>query len=138
MCYQGGNFAYCYHWQEGIGPLEKRPVRRELTWQSRGPITFGTDEYIRLCKKMDCMPPAGGDREIMDLLDKSYKSQMYMTVRRFAVGFTWGHFTWLPGLAFAVWTFANLAPRARSHHAWYYTNFPEYPKNRKALIPWIW
>ena len=32
----------------------------------------------------------------------------------------WALATWsLPGLAFAVWTFANLAPRARSHHAWY-------------------
>jgi 3-oxo-5-alpha-steroid 4-dehydrogenase 1 len=51
----------------------------------------------------------------------------------------WALATWsLPGLAFAVWTFANLAPRARSHHAWYYANFPEYPKNRKALIPRIW
>jgi hypothetical protein len=51
----------------------------------------------------------------------------------------WALATWsLPGLAFAVWTFANLAPRALSYHAWYYANFPEYPKNRKALIPWIW
>jgi 3-oxo-5-alpha-steroid 4-dehydrogenase 1 len=51
----------------------------------------------------------------------------------------WALATWsLPGLAFAVWTFANLAPRARSHHAWYYANFPDYPKNRKALIPGIW
>ena len=51
----------------------------------------------------------------------------------------WALATWsLPGLAFAVWTFANLAPRARSHHAWYYTKFPEYPKDRNALIPRIW
>jgi len=51
----------------------------------------------------------------------------------------WALATWsLPGLAFAIWTFANLAPRARSHHAWYYTNFPEYPKERQALIPRIW
>lgn len=51
----------------------------------------------------------------------------------------WALATWsLPGLAFAVWTFANLTPRARSHHAWYYANFHEYPKDRKALIPWIW
>jgi 3-oxo-5-alpha-steroid 4-dehydrogenase 1 len=51
----------------------------------------------------------------------------------------WALATWsLPGLAFAVWTFANLAPRARSHHAWYHKNFPEYPKERKALIPWVW
>ncbi len=53
--------------------------------------------------------------------------------------FGWALATWsLPGLAFAVWTFANLAPRARSHHAWYHQNFPEYPTERKALIPWVW
>ena len=51
----------------------------------------------------------------------------------------WALTTWsLPGLAFAVWTFANLAPRARSHHAWYFAYFPGYPHQRKALIPWIW
>jgi 3-oxo-5-alpha-steroid 4-dehydrogenase 1 len=51
----------------------------------------------------------------------------------------WALATWnLPGLAFAVWTFANLAPRARSHHNWYHANFPGYPEKRKALIPYIW
>lgn len=51
----------------------------------------------------------------------------------------WALATWsLPGLAFAVWTLANLAPRARSHHAWYHANFPDYPAERKALIPLIW
>ena len=51
----------------------------------------------------------------------------------------WALATWsLPGLAFAVWTFANLAPRARSHHAWYHASFAGYPAERKALIPWIW
>lgn len=51
----------------------------------------------------------------------------------------WALATWsLPGLAFTIWTFANLAPRARSHHAWYYANFPEYPKDRVALVPRIW
>jgi 3-oxo-5-alpha-steroid 4-dehydrogenase 1 len=51
----------------------------------------------------------------------------------------WAIATWsLPGLAFAVWTFANLVPRARAHHAWYRQNFPEYPPRRKALIPGIW
>jgi 3-oxo-5-alpha-steroid 4-dehydrogenase 1 len=53
--------------------------------------------------------------------------------------FGWALATWsLPGLFFAVWTFANLAPRARSHHTWYHANFAGYPVERKALIPWIW
>lgn len=46
--------------------------------------------------------------------------------------------TWsLPGLAFAVWTFANLAPRAQAHHRWYKEAFPNYPAERKALIPFV-
>jgi 3-oxo-5-alpha-steroid 4-dehydrogenase 1 len=53
--------------------------------------------------------------------------------------FGWALATWsLPGLAFAVWTFANLAPRAWSHHKWYHENFRDYPPERKALIPGIW
>lgn len=51
----------------------------------------------------------------------------------------WAIATWsLPGLAFAVWTIANLAPRARAHHNWYRTEFDNYPVERKALIPKIW
>lgn len=47
--------------------------------------------------------------------------------------------TWsLPGLAFALWTFANLAPRALAHHRWYRDQFPEYPVRRKAVIPFLW
>jgi protein-S-isoprenylcysteine O-methyltransferase Ste14 len=40
-----------------------------------------------------------------------------------------------PGLLFAVWTVANLLPRALSHHRWYQTKFPDYPPERKALLP---
>jgi len=51
----------------------------------------------------------------------------------------WAVATWsIPGLAFAVWTFANLAPRAKTHHRWYLDNFPQYPSDRKALIPGVW
>ena len=46
--------------------------------------------------------------------------------------------TWsLPGLAFAVWTFANLAPRAFANHNWYQNQFTDYPKERKALLPFL-
>ena len=51
----------------------------------------------------------------------------------------WAIMTWsLPGLVFVAWTFANLAPRALSHHKWYLETFPDYPKNRKALIPFVY
>ncbi len=51
----------------------------------------------------------------------------------------WAIATWsLAGLSFAVWTIANLAPRAYAHHRWYRQHFPEYPSERKALLPGIW
>jgi protein-S-isoprenylcysteine O-methyltransferase Ste14 len=44
----------------------------------------------------------------------------------------------LAAVAFAVWTFANLAPRARAHHKFYREKFPDMPSSRKALIPFVW
>lgn len=51
----------------------------------------------------------------------------------------WAILTWsLAGLAFAVFTFANLFPRAIANHRWYHEQFSEdYPKERKAIIPFL-
>jgi len=50
----------------------------------------------------------------------------------------WAVMTWsLPGLAFFIFTWANLFPRAVSSHRWYKAKFPGYPKDRKALIPFV-
>ena len=46
--------------------------------------------------------------------------------------------TWsLPGVAFAVWTVANLAPRAIANHRWYISKFSNYPSERKAFLPFL-
>ena len=51
----------------------------------------------------------------------------------------WALATWsLAGAAFAVWTIANLAPRARTHHRWYKNKFDDYPQKRKVLVPYLW
>lgn len=51
----------------------------------------------------------------------------------------WALATWsLGGLSFAVWTAANLLPRAISHHKWYRSRFPDYPPKRLAILPFIW
>ncbi|MGD8813454.1 MAG: DUF1295 domain-containing protein [Anaerolineales bacterium] len=51
----------------------------------------------------------------------------------------WAIATWsLAGLSFALWTVANLAPRARSHHHWYRQHFDAYPTERRILLPLIW
>jgi steroid 5-alpha reductase family enzyme len=50
----------------------------------------------------------------------------------------WAILTWsISGAVFALWTIANLLPRAFTHHQWYKEKFPDYPKNRKAIIPGI-
>ncbi len=43
----------------------------------------------------------------------------------------------LPAFSFFIWTFCNLVPRALSHHRWYRSYFPEYPRERKAVFPYI-
>jgi len=52
----------------------------------------------------------------------------------------WAVATWsLAGLSFAIFTAANLAPRAAQHHAWYHETFgDDYPPERRRLIPLLW
>ena len=52
----------------------------------------------------------------------------------------WAILTWSwAGLVFAVWTFANLGPRANTHHDWYIKKFgDEYPRERKRMIPFLY
>ena len=41
------------------------------------------------------------------------------------------------GVAFFMWTVANLVPRALVSHKWYQEKFTDYPIERKAIIPGI-
>lgn len=50
----------------------------------------------------------------------------------------WAIATWsLAGTAFAVFTVANLLPRAIAHHRWYRREFADYPNSRRAVIPLV-
>lgn len=50
----------------------------------------------------------------------------------------WAVATWsLPGLAFALYTIANIGPRALANHRWYREHFDDYPPQRKAVIPFV-
>jgi len=51
----------------------------------------------------------------------------------------WALATWsLPGLAFALFTMANLVPRAHANRVWYIDTFPDYPRQRKRVIPFVY
>jgi len=50
----------------------------------------------------------------------------------------WALASWsLAGTAFALFTTANLVPRALAHHRWYRDNLSDYPEKRRALVPYL-
>jgi 3-oxo-5-alpha-steroid 4-dehydrogenase 1 len=51
----------------------------------------------------------------------------------------WALAAWsVPGLAFVIFTAANLVPRAHANWSWYIANFPDYPRERKRVIPFLY
>lgn len=54
--YPGGNFASCYHWEDGIGPIERRPARHDAAWQAEESNHVGTDEFLRFCEEIGAEP----------------------------------------------------------------------------------
>ena len=45
----GGNYVSGYNWEDGIGPKDQRPARKELAWNQIDKNQMGTDEYAKLC-----------------------------------------------------------------------------------------
>jgi alpha-N-arabinofuranosidase len=72
----GGCFADDYHWQDGIGPQNKRPRRINIHW---GEVVednaFGTEEFIRFCRLVGAAPyfcgnvGSGSPREMRDWVE---------------------------------------------------------------------
>jgi alpha-N-arabinofuranosidase len=52
--YPGGNFVSNYHWLDGVGP--NRIPRMELAWARLETNQFGTDEFMKFCKKTGIEP----------------------------------------------------------------------------------
>lgn len=51
-------------------------------------------------------------------------------------GFAFAAWT-VPAWVFAWFTTMNLVPRALSNHRWYREHFRDYPKNRRAIVPYV-
>ncbi|KAF0110766.1 MAG: alpha-N-arabinofuranosidase [Chloroflexi bacterium] len=54
--YPGGNFASGYHWEDGIGPKDKRPCRHDAAWQAEESNLVGTDEFLAFCETIGAEP----------------------------------------------------------------------------------
>lgn len=73
--YPGGNFVSGYRWEDGIGPVDRRPARLDLAWHSTEPNTVGVDEFMRWAAKAGVEPMMAvnlgtrGVAEAIDLLE---------------------------------------------------------------------
>jgi 3-oxo-5-alpha-steroid 4-dehydrogenase 1 len=74
--------------------------------------------------------PRGGLFEYVS--NPSYFSELLFWLG-FAV-FTWS----LGGVFILAISMANLVPRAIDTHRWYRDKFPDYPAQRKILVPFVW
>jgi alpha-N-arabinofuranosidase len=53
----GGNVAQDYHWLWGVGPRDQRVTWINLSWGNEPePSDFGTDEYLRFCRRVGAEP----------------------------------------------------------------------------------
>ncbi len=53
----GGNVAQDYHWRWGVGPRDQRVTWTNLSWRNEPePSDFGTDEYVRFCRRVGAQP----------------------------------------------------------------------------------
>ncbi|MGD8499425.1 MAG: DUF1080 domain-containing protein [Phycisphaerales bacterium] len=52
----GGCFASAYRWKDGVGPQHKRVAYPREIWDDKEVNSFGTDEFVMLCRKVGAEP----------------------------------------------------------------------------------
>ncbi len=117
-----------------------------VSWLARPPFMIGlalfftglvvnihSDSVLRKLRMMDGNGYSIPDRGFFRFVSNpNYLGEMLEWIG-------WAILTWSPaGLAFALFTVANLFPRALSNHRWYKKKFSDYPQDRKILIPFIY
>jgi len=88
-----------------------------------------TKQEIEQGDKVYRIPRGGG---FLFVTNPHYLGELMMWT-----GFTL--FTWsLPGVFILAISTANLVPRAVETHKWYLERFPDYPRSRKVLVPFVY
>ncbi len=101
--YPGGNFVSGYRWEDGVGPREERPRRRDLAWHSVETNQVGLDDFARWAALVgsEIMYAVNlGTRGVLEALD----------VLEYANG--------APGTALADRRIANGAPEPHGIRMW--------------------
>jgi len=100
-------------------------------------INLQSDGILRSLKKKSTNNKSGNKYSI----PRGGMFEYVSCANYFGEFFEWVGFaivTWsIPGLLLAEWTFVNLAPRALQAHKWYKDTFKDYPKNRRAILPFL-
>jgi len=90
----GGCFADTYHWRDGIGPRESRPMRINTHWDmAPEPNQFGTHEFMAFCRAIGAEPyfagnvGSGSPAELRDWVEYSnFSGKSTLTEERRANG----------------------------------------------------
>jgi len=141
----GGCFADGYHWEDGIGPRQERPVRVANRWwkDEIEPNGFGTHEFLDLCQLIGAEPWFNGNlgggtpRELSEWVEYcNYAGETSITRRRadngapepFGVRY-WGigNESWDCGGKFRPDSYADEYKRFESH-------FPRFENQSTFLI----
>ena len=54
--YPGGNFVSGYKWEDGVGPVDRRPTRRDPAWKTIETNAFGLNEFMHWARRADVEP----------------------------------------------------------------------------------
>ena len=52
----GGLYSRYYHWREGVGPPDKRPLTRNYSWGGKETNRVGTHEFVDFCRRVKAEP----------------------------------------------------------------------------------
>ena len=92
----GGCFVSSYHWEKGVG--SERVPSFDKAWRVEDPNTFGTDEFILLCRAIGCEPyictnaGTGTEEEMSNWMEYcNLENEGEYAKRRIANGFTQPH-----------------------------------------------
>ena len=96
--YPGGNFVSNYRWEDGVGPVNERPVRLDMAWRSLERNEIGVNEFSSWCRRIGVEPMmtvnlgTRGIQPALDLLEYcNHPSGTYMSDLRVKHGYAQPH-----------------------------------------------
>lgn len=137
--YLNARWATTFHADTGVGWLtDPRFVFGAITYYVAMGFNLHADHVLRTLRTKEEI--ARGERHYR--MPRGGLFEYVTNASYFAELVAWSGFalmTWSPGGLFILGiSLANLVPRAIATHRWYREKFPDYPTQRKILVPFVW